>query len=460
MSDPRVLLVSPNREASPELIPPLAAAHLAGALRPAGIETDLVDFMIEDDPEAALRAALESLRPDLVGLTVRNIDNTSWPESVSFLPALERVAAILREHGAPVVVGGSGASISPEALLDRIGLDVCLVGEGEACFPDLVRAVVAGDEPADIPGVVYRTADGFRSVPRGGGAETASLPRPDYSILSLEHYRAEGGVLGVQTKRGCPFHCSYCVYPAIEGRAVRDFDPDRIASEVAALSDRWGIERVFFVDSVFNNPASHALSIARAMGKLPRPVRYGCYVSPRHFDRELAEALVASGCEGVEFGTDSLSDPVLESFGKPFRFEAVRAAAEACRAAGLPQCHHLIFGAPGETPETVEQNLARAEELAPDAIIGMIGLRVFAGTPLARAVLGEDVTDAELLDPRHHVAPEVADFLPDRLRTHVEAHAGWVLPGLKHNCDARLFQRIRDTGFRGPPWTLLRRIAL
>ena len=65
-----------------------------------------------------------------------------------------------------------------------------------------------------------------------------------------------------------------------------------------------------------------------------------------------------------------------------------------------------------------------------------------------------------LLDPVHFISPDVADFLPDRLLEHAQSHAGWVVPGLRHNCDDRLFERIRQTGFRGPPWTLLRRISL
>ena len=209
MREPRVLFVSPNREASPELIPPLAVAHLAGALRPEGIEVRLVDFMIEPDPDAALRRAIEEWQPDLIGLTVRNIDNTSWPESVSFVPDLERIAASLRSAGVPVVMGGAGASIDPEALLARLELDACVVGEGEGVFPDLVRALLGDGEAGEIPGVVLRTPAGIRRTPSPDRRQVLELPRPDYSILDLDEYRERGGVLGVQTKRGCPFHCSY-----------------------------------------------------------------------------------------------------------------------------------------------------------------------------------------------------------------------------------------------------------
>jgi radical SAM superfamily enzyme YgiQ (UPF0313 family) len=456
----RFLLVSPNREASPELIPPLAAAHLAGALGAEGIDVRLVDFMLETDPHGALRRALVDYDPDVIGLTVRNIDNTSWPEAVSFVPEIVEVAGILREHGRPVIVGGSGASISPRSLLERTGLDYLVTGEGERVLPGLVRDLAAGRDVAGVPGLFRRTPGGVRANPRETIRSPGALPPPDYSVIDLATYARRGGILGMQTKRGCPFSCNYCVYPGIEGTAVRTFPAENLATSIHALADAYGIERIFFVDSVFNNPTAHAVAVAREVGRLPVGIRYGCYASPRGFTPELAEALAASGCEGVEFGTDSLSEPTLRAFRKPFGVDDVYAAARACREVGLPQCHHLIFGGPGETAETIEETIERIEEIAPDAVIGMSGLRVYEGTALARELYRDADEVPDLLEPVHRIEPAVADILGDRLLEHAQSHTGWVLPGLGHNCDSRLFERIRETGYRGPPWVLLRRIAI
>ena len=83
----RVLLVSPNREGSPELAPPVGLAHLAGASRAGGIEPRILDLLVEDDPDGALGAAVDAFDPHVIGLGVRNIDTTAYPNGVYFVNA-------------------------------------------------------------------------------------------------------------------------------------------------------------------------------------------------------------------------------------------------------------------------------------------------------------------------------------------------------------------------------------
>jgi len=63
-------------------------------------------------------------------------------------------------------------------------------------------------------------------------------------------YLAYGGMLNLQTKRGCPFHCGYCTYPHIEGGKMRFYDPDEIARSARALQDA-GAKYIFITDSAF-----------------------------------------------------------------------------------------------------------------------------------------------------------------------------------------------------------------
>ena len=49
--------------------------------------------------------------------------------------------------------------------------------------------------------------------------------------------------IGVQTKRGCPQHCLYCLYGYLEGRQVRRRPPERVVQEIAGYCERWGTRR-------------------------------------------------------------------------------------------------------------------------------------------------------------------------------------------------------------------------
>ncbi len=450
----RVLLVSANRRGLPEAVPPIGLAFLAGALRPSGTEVRVLDLLLEADPDAAIDAALSGFRPGVVGLSIRNLDDTSWPASRSFLPEAVAVSRRIREAGVPVVLGGPAVSIAPEALLHRLDLDVAVKGEGEGVFPALVEALAAGREPPDLPGVVVR---GRTSTPASGYLDLRGLPGPDWGVLDLAAYREREGVVGMQSKRGCPRECTYCVYPGVEGTRIRQRSPETVASEIREVHERFGIGRFFIVDGVFNAPASHAREVARAIGDLRLPVRYGCYLSPRNVPAELAEELLRSGCEGVEFGTDALAPAMLERLRKGFTAEEAADAARVCRKAGLPQCHHLIFGTPGETEATVAETLERAEAMAPDAILAMCGVRVYPGTELARELFDGDPDPPDLLDPHHYVAPEVAGTLEERLLDHARRHPGWIIPGLGHNYDETMLTRLRQRGTRGPAWLLASR---
>lgn len=456
----RVLLVSPNRERSPDIVPPLAFAHLAPVLSAAGIEVATLDLQLVPDGEAALREKLEEVQPSVVGLSIRNLDNCAWPDSVSFLPQLSGLVGILQAYGVPVIVGGAGVGIMPEAVLTVLGLDVAVAGEAEHVLVPLVRTLAAGKPVPELPGVVVRGADGFRSLPPAAIRDLGALPPPDYSILDPVAYKNLGGVVGVQTRRGCPFTCSYCVYPSIEGHRNRLRPPEQVADDIRRLYGDFGIDRVFLVDSVFNEPERHAIAVARAIGALDLPVQYGCYLTPRRLSRELALALLESGCEGGEFGSDSFSDPVLAGLGKPFRRKDIEETIAACREAGLPQVHHLIFGGPGETPATVRETLDAAEAWAPDALVAMAGVRVYPGTSLAETLRASGVELPDLSLPYQYVSPAVVDTIEDTLLAHARDHAGWILPGSGHNCDPVLFDRIRQTGYRGPAWALLRRMRL
>ena len=120
-----------------------------------------------------------------------------------------------------------------------------------------------------------------------------------------------GGFVSVQTKRGCPFKCTYCIYPHLEGRRYRLRPPELVVEEIEKAATESKLRDFFFVDSVFNDPRSHALAICRELGRRRLPVRWSAFCNPTGFDAELAHAMKEGGCEGVEFGLDVASDKML-----------------------------------------------------------------------------------------------------------------------------------------------------
>src|SRR5262245_50707489 len=103
----RVLLISTNRYVTPDPVFPLALAHLNAALREAGHETRWFDVQLEH--ERSLEDLLLEFRPDLVGISVRNIDDVLIGRKETFFQGLPVLCETVRRiTGSPTVLGGSG----------------------------------------------------------------------------------------------------------------------------------------------------------------------------------------------------------------------------------------------------------------------------------------------------------------------------------------------------------------
>lgn len=448
----RVLLVSANREMLPDPVFPLGLAYVASALEGAGHEVSALDLCFVSDVDAAIRAGVEAAAPDLVGLSIRNIDDVNYPKTTCYVGLYRDVVATIRATTrAPLVVGGAGFTIMPGPWLEALGADYGVVGEGEETVVDLARWLEAGARGEPPAGVATRDRPeaAARRSPEWG------LVRPARRHFSATDYYEKGGMLNVQTRRGCPFRCAYCSYPRIEGSAVRLRPIDEVMAEVERVVDADGVRHFFVVDSVWNHPRDYALAFCDALIERDLGVSWTCYGHVGRLDGELVERMRRAGCEGVELGTDALVDEVLEALGKGFTFAEVTEASRLCRELGLRFCHFVFLGAPGEGPDEARLTVDRLASLEADSSVIMAGIRIFPGTPLAERARRELGVEEVGLEPVHYVSPALAghvEAIADRI---IAEHPSWVLPGFRRNFSERIQKVIRRSGKKGVLWDFL-----
>jgi len=455
--DVRILLVSVNRESIPYAVAPLGIAYIAGAARSEGHEVALLDLCFSANLEADIARAIPAFRPDLIGISIRNVDNLTYPTSVSYLEDIRTaVVAMRKASSAPIVGGGAGFSLFPERMLSYLDLEFGVIGEGEETFCLLARRLAKGLDARALPNLIRRGQDA-RQVARKA-APFATNGRPARDLLDNARYRELGGMANLQTKRGCPFRCAYCTYPQIEGAALRLRSPAEVVSELASMAEERELGDVFFVDDIFNWPPDHAMNICDAIVARGLQLAWTCFATPLGMNVELARAMKRAGCRGVEFGTDTASPSVLRALGKPFVQEDILMASRACREAGLPDAHYLIFGGPAETPETMAQTFAFFDDVGPRAVLAFLGVRIYPNTPLHAVAMADGVMSGEddLLFPHFYISPQIdAKALEAAVRSHAEARPNWVVPGLRIRSDPALLAALRRLGRRGPLWDLL-----
>lgn len=443
----KVLLISPNKEHLPDPVFPLGIAYVASALTEAGHDIQAVDLCFRDDIEDALRSSIQIFSPELIGLSIRNIDDVSYPRNVSYLPFYKYVTEICRKFtDAPIVAGGAGFTIMPDKFMNALNIDYGVVGEGESAMVQLISYISNG-------GVLPRgivTPQGQQAMP----CRDASWGRvkPLRTIFNVKDYYDKGGMLNIQMKRGCPFNCIYCSYPSIEGKILRLRRVEDVMDEIEEIIGQTGVRHFFIVDSIFNHPREYALRFCKELLTRKLMISWNCYAYPGLMDSELIEKMLRAGCTGVEFGTDSLIDEILHSLKKGFTYNQVKEVSRLCKDIGLKFCHFVFLGAPGERPEDVKQNMERLSSLNADSSIIMAGIRIFPGTELSVMARYELGIEEIGLEPVYYISPKLIGSIEKIVEEISSEHRNWVFPGFEINFNERLQRLLRKGGIKGSLW--------
>jgi radical SAM superfamily enzyme YgiQ (UPF0313 family) len=437
----RVLLVSANREMLPSPVVPIGPLAVAAALRDAH-DVSLLDLCFEDDPGAAIERAVRDVDPEVIGIGLRNLHTNAYDGMEGLILGYVEVVRSFRDlTDVPIVLGGAAYSLQPETLLGRLGADYGIVGEGERAFRDIVDRLARGALPARVTraeassGLVTRPL--VRRGPNGSSSDLDELPLPARDLVDPRYY-AFDGTDNLQTKRGCAFACAYCDYPDLEGSKVRVRDPAAVADEMLARSKVPGVTHMFFVDSVFNVPRSHAIAVCEQIALRDNPIPWVCYASPVALDEEVVRAMARAGCEGVEIGSDSGTSRMLSQLKKPFTLEQIERSHALFGRYGMHDCHTFVLGALDETADEVKETLAFVDKLDPAVAVFIVFMEDREKMTVHRAL------------HRDAILRLLADEAPKR--------RGWVVPELGIRFGAKITEIVRRRGLRGPSWLHLARM--
>lgn len=427
----RVLLVSTNRERQPYPVVPNGLACIASALDDAGHTVSFLDLCFASDPVASARRAAVEFRPDVIGVSVRNIDNSDAIALRHYTPEAREVLHSLRRAApqAKVIAGGAAFGVAPEALFRDLGVDYAVAGDGERASVALVDALSSGRPVEALPGLVRDRNGTVAFTPPGEDADLDSLPRPSlHRWVDLARYQRHGATIPIQTKRGCVYKCIYCTYRNVEGWGYRTRDPEMVADEIEELKIKAGVSHFDFVDSTFNSPPGHAIQVCEAIARRKLGVHLDTTnFTPATASAELLGAMRAAGFRSLGITAESASDTVLETLEKGFNAAKVREVAERVEKFGIKTLWIFLVGGPGETTKSIEETLEFAawRLRRGDAVYLTVGLRIYPGTTLHRIAIAEGVVPAtsSLLEPTFYFSSAISfDATVERLKRFAAEH--------------------------------------
>ena len=395
----KILLISSNIASSPYPVYPIGMSMIAAALRNAGHDVELFDFLQECCSLERVQAAVTKANPGLVGISIRNIDNVNAAHEQRYIDGVAEIVKTAKAAStAPVMLGGSGFSLMPEEILKRTGGDYGIVGEGEA----LLCSFVAKAERGEFPTVRI-----LRATP---SLHQEGIPSACYDSKILSYYLKNGNVVSIQTKRGCNKHCIYCSYPVLEGRELRIRNPADVVDDMERLVKEHEARYIFFVDSVFNDSEGHYRLLIDEMHRRKLTIPWTAFFTPdRAMDDEMVKLMKATGLQAAEIGADASTDTTLKALGKDFSFADVIAFNEKLIRHGIITAHYYMFGGPGETPETVEEGINNVRSLRQTANFMFSGIRILPNTPLIWLAQREGmITEGQaMLEPVYYFSPAI-----------------------------------------------------
>lgn len=446
----KILLISANTVTSPYPVYPLGLDYVAGAIPPKH-EVRLADLNHMAYPDGLIEL-LKTFSPGLIGLSLRNIDNTDTCDPRGFMGQYREIAATIRAHSnATLVLGGSGFTIFPAETMRTLQADYGVIGEGER-LALLIDALENGGDVSLIPGIVTQESVDKPPIPLG----SHFIRRFDPGNPFLSFYMKRGGMLNLQSKRGCSFKCVYCTYPHIEGHRPRLIPPDEVARTALELQNAGG-KYLFVTDSVFNSDYPHSAEVAKAFVKAGVTVPWGAFFAPTAPPGDYFKILTEAGLTHVEFGTESLSDRVLSAYGKPFRTEQVFKAHRHAIEAGLNVAHYFLLGGPGETKDTLNETLSNVDKLKKTVLFFFCGMRIYPHTALYEIALEEgQISHSEsIVEPVFYQPAGISrEEILGLVREQAEKRPNWIA-GAGGEETAGILSRMYEKGFTGPLWEYL-----
>jgi radical SAM superfamily enzyme YgiQ (UPF0313 family) len=364
MSDSRgrILLVDLPSVSPNELN--LGLAGLASVMRQDGHEVRVLDLNNQHVPgsrTARLAHALE-WKPDVVGVSL-------FPACRITEEGAKEVFQKARQalgDRALLVAGGVGITVTPEESAKKMaGLaDLCIYGEGEITFSEVVRRRLGGETLEGISGTVRYDAgkpvvEPFRDFIK----DLDTLPFPAYDAFdSVGERMIEYPMM---TSRGCPFSCIFCLNKTLTRKTFRPRSAENVVDEVAMAKERYKFDALYIWDDHFSLIRERAEKICGLLIERKLNVRYYLPDGIRadSVTPEFAQLLKESGCAGVSVGFEDANPETFQYIKKGERYETIIEAIKTLKSAGVPVRASMVIGLPHTTLKSTRVAMANVTKL-------------------------------------------------------------------------------------------------
>jgi lipid biosynthesis B12-binding/radical SAM protein len=402
----KVLLIASNITSTPYAVYPLGMSIIANTLTKAGHTVKQFDFLQHDKSFDAIKESIDSFKPELIGISIRNIDNVNILREQRYLQLVKDIVTFIRtSYDGKIILGGSGFSLIPEAILEFTQADYGIAGEGEEAIIQFMDQI----KDKNYPKEKIITKQSVLSNSKTDIINRCDISGALYSQEIVDFYKQHGDMAPIQTKRGCTNHCVYCSYPVLEGSSIRNRPAKEIVADINCITKELGVKTIFFTDSVFNDESGYFREILKEMKKENVTAPWTAFIQPQYITEADVALMKETGMKAAEIGADAACDITLKAMGKGFDFNAVRECCDMFVKQDISSASYYMFGGPGETKDTVLEGIDNILSLKQVVSFIFMGIRILPKTPLEKIAIKDKILTPEnnLLESVYYISPQI-----------------------------------------------------
>jgi len=349
----RILLVQAFTALDLELVFPIGLSYLASHI-PEEHYIEIFDNNLireESDPYKTLGEKVIDFKPDVVGISLRNIKVASPGLHADDFEPQQKTVAMIRKSApnAKIIAGGTAFSLYSQAFMRKLPeVDIGFWGEGEVRFPELLKNL---NKPEKISGIWYREKNGearYTGDPPSLNFRKLKNPRKD--LVPIKRYAESSyASIGLQAKRGCALHCIHCSDTYLLGHSLRLRSPEDVVDEMEEWKNL-GVNQIFFCDQIFNIPVSHAINICKEIVRRKLDIRWAAWFNEKAntLPDELIVWVKRAGCGLLSFSPDHVDDRMLKNLDKNFRYKDLQHTYRIGKKHNIDVEYSFFLNSPGE----------------------------------------------------------------------------------------------------------------
>ncbi len=417
----KILLVYGNQY---ELLapPPVGLSLLMEPLVRAGHRVHLLDLMKEENGDDLLASTLKEQQPDMVGFSLRNLDNQSFLEPRDFVPDYKRWVSIANAV-APTIIGGSAVMSMPVELFQHLEATYAIDGQADKALVSFLDELEKNVIDFKTQGLMWRDGNNICHNPGllDGYQGCGTI---DWTNIDFSRYKKQYFNCCVITKTGCPYKCLFCDAGTSFGTSWVPREPEDIIEDLYRDARDYNFHRLdyFFIDAMLNEPVSWAKSFFEALIRSELKICFSAVVEPTAtIDRELARLMRRAGCGMVTSLLNSMDDTILKKMRRPFTVESVNRAFRLFDEERVLYMPQLLLGGPGETRDTVKANFAHLKRWKPIMVDATYGIRILPKAGLGKVAIEDGVINknTDLLQPTFYLSESLQndrDWLDQQIK--------------------------------------------